>query len=126
MSLERYGAGEVVQRAGVVPDGMRLLVGGIVSLEVPLADGGRLPIAKLSDRDMLGLSAITREPVSVSAVAITDTTVLVLPTGLLDELIITRPTLAREIGRALDYRSQQAREAAEAAGLSIGLSRTVA
>jgi len=126
VSLERYGAGEVVQRAGVVPDGMRLLVGGIVSLEVPLADGARLPIAKLSDRDMLGLSAITREPVSVSAVAITDTTVLVLPTGLLDELIITRPTLAREIGRALDYRSQQAREAAEAAGLSIGLSRTVA
>ena len=124
--LERYGAGELLQKAGIVPDGLRIIVEGSVSLEAPLQDGGRLPIVRLGRRDMLGMSSITREPVSTSAVAITDATVLVLPIALLDELVATRPSLAREIGRALDNRSRQAKEAAEAAGLASALTRTLA
>ena len=81
---------------------------------------------RLGLRDMLGLSAVTREPVSTTAVAVTDATVIIFPTALLDELVGTRPTLSREIGRALDNISRQAREAADEAGLTASLSRIVA
>jgi small-conductance mechanosensitive channel/CRP-like cAMP-binding protein len=124
--LERYGAGEVVQRAGEVPDGMRLLVSGTASLEIPLADGARLPIARLRDRDMLGLSAITREAVSTTAIAQTDVTVVFVPLPVLDELVGARPALAREIGQALDNRSRQSTEALAAAGLLAQDRRTLA
>jgi hypothetical protein len=124
--LERYGSGEILQRAGALPDGMRVIISGTGRLSIPLSDGALLRIAQLGERDLLGLTAITRGVTTATAVAITDVTVVVLSTELLDELVSGNPALARQIGDALDNRGKQAKAALEAAGLAQPLSALVA
>lgn len=113
-SLERYGAGETIQRPGVVPDGLRVVVNGRAALTTPFEDEADLRVAQLTDMDMLGLTAITREPAATSCVALTDVTTVLLPVDALDELIKARPALARDIGKSLDNRRRLAREAVAA------------
>jgi small-conductance mechanosensitive channel len=115
--LERYGAGEVVQRAFVVPDGMRYIISGTATLGTPIADGGELTFAVLDRDDVLGLSALTRQGVAARIVATTDLAVLFIPTAVLDTLVKTRPRLARDIGQEMDNRLGLARTALAAAGV---------
>jgi CRP-like cAMP-binding protein len=50
-------------------------------------------------------------------VATTDLAVLFVPVGVLDQLVKSRPRLARDIGQELDNRLHQAREALRSAGV---------
>lgn len=117
LTLERYGAGEVVQRPFVVPNGMRYVVSGTATISSPVAGGGDVPFAVLDRDDVLGLTALTRQGVTARVVATTDLAVLCVPVGVLDQLVKTRPRLARDIGQELDNRLQQAREALRSAGV---------
>jgi small-conductance mechanosensitive channel len=117
--LERYGEGEVVQRAGGVPDGMRFLLDGSATLGTPLADGSILPIARLGRKDMLGLAALTRQMVATTATATTDLSLLFVPVAVLDTLVKTRPALARDIGIEIDNRRELALKALKAAGQTV-------
>ncbi len=117
LTLERYGAGEVVQRPFVVPTGMRYVVSGTATISSPVAGGGDVPFAVLDRDDVLGLTALTRQGVTARVVATTDLAVLFVPVGVLDQLVKTRPRLARDIGQELDNRLQQAREALRSAGV---------
>jgi small-conductance mechanosensitive channel len=119
--LERFGEGEVVQRVGTVPDGMRFIVSGSATLGTPVADGGQLPILQLGRKDVLGLAALTRQVVATSAVASTDLAVLFVPVSVLDTLVKTRPTLARDIGVEIDNRKEHALKALKAAGIAAPL-----
>ncbi len=117
LTLERYGAGEVVQRPFVVPTGMRYVVSGTATISSPVAGGGDVPFAVLDRDDVLGLTALTRQGVTARVVATTDLAVLFVPVGVLDQLVKSRPRLARDIGQELDNRLQQAREALRSAGV---------
>jgi small-conductance mechanosensitive channel len=102
--LERYGEGELVQKAAVIPDGVRVIIEGIVELQVPVAQGGLVPVLQLKRDDLLGLTALTRQAIGASATALADVAVLYIPVGIVDNLVKTRPGLARDIGSAIDYR----------------------
>jgi small-conductance mechanosensitive channel len=115
--LERYGEGEVVQRVGTVPDGMRFILSGTVQLATPIAAGGELPVSQLGRKDVLGLAALTRQAVAVSATAASDLAVLVVPVAVLDRLVKTRPALARDIGTEIDNRRNRTLTALEKAGI---------
>jgi CRP-like cAMP-binding protein len=115
--LERYGEGEVVQRVGTVPDGMRFILSGTVALAAPVATGGELPVSQLGRKDVLGLAALTRQTVAVSATAASDLAVLFVPVAVLDTLVKTRPALARDIGVEIDNRRVRAVAALQRAGL---------
>ena len=77
--LERYGEGEIVQRVGRIPDGIRVIIEGIVELQVPAARGAIVPILRLQRDDLLGLTALTRQPMGSEAVALEDLAVLYIP-----------------------------------------------
>ncbi len=115
--LERYGEGETVQRAGTVPNGIRVIVSGAVQLSVPGEQGALIPVTQLKRDDMLGLTALTRQAVATTGIALVDLAVLFLPVRLLDVLVKTRPDLARDIGTAMDHRQQLGAKALEAAGV---------
>lgn len=117
--LERYGAGEVVQRPLVVPDGMRYVVSGTATLTTPVDVGAEVTFAVLDRDDVLGLTALTRQGVSARIVATTDLAVLFVPTAVLDRLVKTRPKLARDIGLEIDNRLRQAREALARVGVDV-------
>lgn len=114
--LERFGEGEVVQRAGSVPDGIRVIVSGAVELSVPGAQGSRVPVTQLQRDDVLGLTALTRQAVASEVVALVDLAVLFVPAPVIDALVKARPALARDIGQAIDARQDLGERALERAG----------
>ena len=122
--LERYGVGEIVQRADSVPDALRFIVSGRCQLWVPSA-AGTLPVAVLGAGEYLGQTALTREPVLASATVIDEMTVLRLPTEELGRFRESHPALARELGEAIDVRRQRVRAAVagaeQSAARPIGL-----
>ncbi len=116
VTLERYGEGEVLQRTGAVPTALRMIVSGVVQLSVPTSDGTQLPISQLRRDDIIGLTALTRQAVAATAVALVDVAVLVVPVAVVDTLVKTRPGLARDIGVAMDHRQELGERALAAAG----------
>ncbi len=102
--LERYGAGEVVQAVGSVPEGMRLILSGTASLGVASADGSEVAVGELGPREFIGLAALTRQAAGASVTAVTDLAVLVVPTRLLDQFVRSNPNLAVDIGTEIDHR----------------------
>ncbi|MEQ1736519.1 MAG: mechanosensitive ion channel family protein, partial [Rhodoglobus sp.] len=102
--LERYGEGELLQRAGQIPDGVRVIIEGVVELQVPGLQGSVVPVVQLKRDDLLGLTALTRQTVGASASALSYVAVLYIPVSIVDTLVKTRPGLARDIGSAIDYR----------------------
>jgi CRP-like cAMP-binding protein len=102
--IERYGEGELVQKLGQVPDGVRVILEGVVELQIPALQGAVVPVVQLKRDDLLGLTALTRQAVGASATALEDVAVLYIPVTIVDTLVKTRPGLARDIGSAIDYR----------------------
>jgi len=102
--VERYGAGEIIQRAGSsAPEILRVLEGRI-ALTAP--DGELIPGA-VEPGEWLGTSALSRERTPATATALTVVTVLVLPLAFADRLTKMRPALARDLGAAAEARRSQ-------------------
>lgn len=116
--LEQYGEGELVQRPGEIPDGIRVIVEGVVELQVPAAQGAIVPVVQLARDELLGLTALTRQAVGAVATALTDAAVLYIPVGIVDRLVKTRPGLARDIGTTIDLRQGLGARALEEHGES--------
>lgn len=114
--LERFGEGESVQRAGTVPDGIRIIVSGSVELSVPASQGSRIPVTQLQRDDVLGITALTRQAVGADVVALVDLAVLFVPTAVIDAMVRSRPALARDIGQAIDSRQELGQRALGQAG----------
>lgn len=123
--LERYGEGELVQRAGTIPDGVRVIVSGVAELTVPASQGAQVPVTQLKRDDVLGLTALTRQVAGANISAVVDLAVLFVPVGILDALVKTRPGLARDIGSAIDARQTLGAKALLAAGEASDPSRLV-
>lgn len=121
--LQQYGEGEVVQRAGGVPDGVRVIISGNVELSVPASRGAMLPVGKLGRDDVLGVTALTRQVAGAEVIALVDLAVLYVPLPVIDELVRTRPDLARDMGQAIDARlklvAQALRDAGEPPPISL-------
>jgi small-conductance mechanosensitive channel len=118
VSIERYGEGEIIQRPLLVPDAMRYIMNGTATLTYP-ADGGDVVIETLAHASVLGLTALTRQAVVTTAVAVTEVEILRVPVAVLDTLVKTRPDLARDIGVELDHRLDLAEAALKAVGVEI-------
>ena len=119
-SLERYGAGEIVLRAGVRPDHIRFIVSGHASLMVEAA-GGRIQFGVAELGDYIGQTALTRERALSTAAAADLLTVLVVPLATLDTPFGSRPLLASEIGSSIELKRKAASEALATAGVARGL-----
>lgn len=116
--LERWAAGEPVQRPGTVPDSMRFLLAGTIALHVQTT-AGVVPVAELGEGDFLGQSTLTRERVTAGATALDEVTTLVIPQAVIDDLVRNRSALARQLGQAIDLRKTQVAEAIAGAGLEV-------
>ncbi len=118
--LERYGRGEIVMAAGVVPSEIRYIISGAARLAVS-AGADRIEFGVAEPGDFIGQTALTRERTQSVAIAGDVLTVLVIPLETLDDLVRTRPRLAAEIGESLELKRKAAAEALATAGVSRGL-----
>ncbi len=103
----RYGAGEIVQRAGEVPAGMAFLMQGSVRLSVTGQDGSTTEVGTLDEGSFVGLTALTRQPNLSDAYALDEVTALEIDRDHLERLVMDKPLLLQEFGRILDERRSQ-------------------
>lgn len=118
--LERFSEGESVQRFGTIPDGVRVIVSGVVQMSAPGPAGAQIPVTQLKRDDLLGLTALTRQAVGVNAVVVDELAVLYVPVAMIDALVKTRPALARDIGLAIDHRQELGSKALADSGVNLG------
>jgi small-conductance mechanosensitive channel/CRP-like cAMP-binding protein len=108
--IERFGAGEIVQRAGEVADAVRVLLSGRAEYGV-VVDDVPVPIAALERGEYIGQTALTHERSLGRAIALTPLEVLAIDPDALERLANRHPPLAKEIGQAIDRRRAAARTA---------------
>ncbi|MGZ4764397.1 MAG: mechanosensitive ion channel domain-containing protein [Ilumatobacteraceae bacterium] len=109
VSITRYGADEPVQFAGEVPKRMSFIVSGRVRLVVSGDDGIVLPVRTLNEGDFLGQTTLTREPVTASAYAVGEVTMLEIDRAHVEDLVRRKPLLLQDIGRAIEERRDNVR-----------------
>lgn len=112
VKVVRYGADEVMQNSGEVPADMSFVVKGRVRLVVTGRDGAAIPLTTLHQGDFIGQTALTREPVTGSAYALGEVTVLQIDRDTLEQLVFRTPELLHDLSRAIEERRTRAREAA--------------
>ncbi|MGK2880029.1 MAG: mechanosensitive ion channel domain-containing protein [Mycobacterium sp.] len=103
-SITRYGANEVIQHPGEVPKRMLFVVNGRVRLTITSTDGSIIPVRMLNVGDFLGQTTLTREPVIAGAYAVDEVTVVQIDRVHIEELVLQKPLLLQEIGRAIEDR----------------------
>ncbi len=114
-TLDRYGAGEIIQRAGEVPERMTFIVSGRVRLNGGSDDGVEVTIGTLDEGGFLGQSTLTRQPVIGNAHAVDEVTVIHVDREHIEMLVQRNPLLLQEFGRTIEERRANARKALTAA-----------
>jgi CRP-like cAMP-binding protein len=114
--LTRYGRDEVIQVVGQVPKRMTFIVAGTVQLAVAGADDLFVPVLSLEQGDFLGQTALTREPVTTTAYALTEVTVAQFDRDCIEDLVARKPVLLQDIGRAIEERRATVKQALTTAG----------
>ena len=123
--LERYCAGESLLRPGTVPVETSFILSGTVVLGIPTEDDGFVQVTVLGRDDAVGITALSRTQTISRAVATSEVDVVVLPVGVLDDIVRAHPVVAREIVRESENRVQQARIALHTVGEQLPFGRRV-
>ncbi|MEO3759397.1 mechanosensitive ion channel family protein [Mycobacterium sp. B14F4] len=113
--VTRYGADEYLQVSGQVPTRMMFIVSGRVRLVVTGDDGAVIEIRTLEEGDFLGQTTLTREPVTASAYALDEVTVVQIERDRIEDLVARKPILLHDFGRAIEERRAHLRRALAAA-----------
>lgn len=108
-TMQRFGPGEVVQRAGEVPDSVSLIVSGSARLVLDV-DGSPLEVLAAGDGEFLGGTAVTREADVLSAIASDILTVMRIPVAIVDDIVQSRPIVAASVGGTIERRRKLAQE----------------
>jgi small-conductance mechanosensitive channel len=103
-AIERYGAGELIQAHGTVPEAMSFIVAGSVMLTADAEDGSRTEVATLEEGSFLGQSTLIRHPVAGSAFAFDEVTVVRVHRDAIERVVQRSPVLLQEFGRSIDER----------------------
>ncbi|MBX7431356.1 mechanosensitive ion channel [Mycobacterium sp. Y57] len=102
--LERYGAGELVLRAGEVPERMTFIVSGQVQLTVTDGTGADLPVGMVTEGSFVGQNTLTRQPVTGCARAVDELTVVHVNRAYIERLVDENPLLLEDFGRIIEDR----------------------
>jgi CRP-like cAMP-binding protein len=108
----RYGTDETVQREGVVPKAMSILIAGKVRLTASADDDAAVPVATLSKGAFLGVTTLTRQPNPTGAQALDEVTVLEIEREHLEQIVARKPMLLQDLGKLIDERQSRAARAA--------------
>lgn len=111
IGISRYGADEVMHLAGRVPERMVCVVSGRVELTVDANEGAQLPVCTLNEGELLGQTALTREPVRTTARALTETVVVHMERSHLEKLVYRKPMLLHELSRSIDQNREDVQRA---------------
>ena len=87
MSLERFETGEVVEDEGSIPDGMRFLRHGLLSLRVAVPGAGSVQLDEILPGDYIGMTTLTKENITPAAIALDEVEMLFAPQAVIEDLV---------------------------------------
>jgi CRP-like cAMP-binding protein len=102
--IERFGAGELIQAAGTVPDRMSLVISGTVLLTADDEDGSRTEVSTLERGAYIGQTTLVRHAVTWSSVALDEVTLVRVSREAIERVVQRNPVLLQEFGRSMDER----------------------
>jgi small-conductance mechanosensitive channel len=102
--MERYGDGELVQRSGEVPAGIKFIVSGEVQLTTTAEDGSEVVVGSHERGSFLGQSTLTRQPVIGWSYAVGEVTMVYLGRDQVEAIVRDNPLLLQEFGRTIEQR----------------------
>lgn len=97
-----FGAGELMQPAGLVPEAVSFVVAGTVSFTVIGEDGVRTEVGSIERGSFLGASTLIRHPVTTTASAVDEVTVVRVQREAIEAVVQGNPLLLQEFGRSID------------------------
>ncbi|UAJ80119.1 mechanosensitive ion channel [Leifsonia sp. ZF2019] len=100
-AVREFGPGETVQRQGVAPEHVGLMVKGRARLVV---GGNALEVAALGPSDFVGESALTGQPSRAAIIADSDIVIVTFPLPSLHGWARSHPAFARDVGQTIDNR----------------------
>ena len=103
-AIERYGAGEQVQKNGIVPDAVSFIISGQVLLTAEAEDGTRAEVGTIEEGSFFGQSTLVRHPVAGSSYAVDEVTLIRVNREAIETVVQGNPLLLQEFGRAIDER----------------------
>ncbi|GAY16817.1 mechanosensitive ion channel family protein [Mycobacterium sp. shizuoka-1] len=104
--MERYGDGELVQRSGEVPTGIKFIVSGEVQLTATAEDGSEVVVGSHERGSFLGQSTLTRQPVIGWSYAVGEVTMVFLGRDQVEAIVRDNPLLLQEFGRTIEQRRE--------------------
>ena len=102
--IEIFGAGELIQANGVVPEGVSFIVDGEVLLAADAEDGSLAEVGVIDRGSFLGQSALIRHPAIGSSFAVDEVTVVRVDREAIEAVVKDNPRLLAEFGRSIDER----------------------
>jgi small-conductance mechanosensitive channel/CRP-like cAMP-binding protein len=109
--IVRYGAEEIVEYDGEVPEGMAFLVAGAVGLTATAEDASVVPVGTLSEGSFLGVTALTRQPNPGGAYALAEVTALEIDREHIEQIVMSKPKLLQDLSRIIDERQDKVLQA---------------
>ena len=103
-TVECYGAGELIQSAGTVPDSVSFIISGQVQVVAEAQDGSRADIGIFERGSFLGASTLIRNPALATSIAIDEVTLLNVEREAIEDVVQRNPALLREFDRSIDQR----------------------
>ncbi|MGK2877642.1 MAG: mechanosensitive ion channel domain-containing protein [Solirubrobacterales bacterium] len=111
--IETFGQGEVIVRDGVVPVRFSFIMSGLVRVTARTRDGAAIPVSEQDRGEIVGTSALVREPSPTASTAATIVEVLQVPMTVIDRLAAAKPGVARTLSDLIETRRSQVRTAFE-------------
>ncbi|MDZ7886670.1 MAG: mechanosensitive ion channel family protein [Mycobacterium sp.] len=103
-TMERYGDGELIQRSGEVPDGIKFIVSGAIRMTAAVEDGTEMDVGNHERGSFLGQSTLTRQPVIGWSYAVGEVTMVCIGREQVEAIVADNPLLLQEFGRAIEQR----------------------
>lgn len=105
--IETYGPGEVIEHEGRVPRRMAFIVTGSARVFATALDGARIDVSALDSGEIIGSTGLTREPAAASSEATTVVEVLQMPLDTIDQIVGSKPLVARRLASHVENRRTQ-------------------
>lgn len=103
-TIERFGTGELILPAGVVPEAMSFILSGTVVIAADAGTGPRTEAGTLEEGSYLGQSTLVRHPTAGSYFALNEVTVVRVERDAIEKVVQRNPLLLQEFGRSIEER----------------------
>lgn len=108
LRIETYGAGELVQVRGEVPDGLRVVLRGVLHARAGSDRSSWRVLGVLEPGDLVGETVVLDEPAPLDVAAVGEAEIAYLPAAAVNARVRGNPAVAHRLSEVIERRRAQA------------------